>query len=135
MMRMKGDDDWCEDDATWRLLGEAVERRASGRFTDDTLRAVRLLPEGGGGWRRMLRPVCWLTGGAAVAACGVVAMFSLMGWVDGGGGAEVAGVEVKVAAAEEWVMIEEAVTVELLAAAADHPEDFSDGELVALIGF
>ena len=129
-MNMKGDEDWAEDDATWKLLGEAAPKKASGRFADDTLRAARLLPEGDSWWPKILRPAPWLT--AAMAA---VALMIFLNNPDTGEKNEVADVPEEVAPAEEWVAIEEAAKVELLAAAADYPDDFSDQELVALIGF
>ncbi|MEP2774564.1 MAG: hypothetical protein ABJZ54_04505 [Luteolibacter sp.] len=130
-MKMKRDDDWAENDATWKLLGEAAPKEASPRFADDTLRAVRLLPEADPWWPKILRFSPWV----AAAACGA---FAVMFYVDGpdtGGKSPVVEAPVEVSPAEEWVQIEEAATAELLAAAADHPEDFSDQELVALIGF
>ena len=45
MNPMKDNNDWNEKDAVWDLLGKAMPKEASGRFADDTLRAVRLLPE------------------------------------------------------------------------------------------
>lgn len=130
-MKMKRDEDWAEDDATWKLLGESAPEKASPRFADNTLRAVRLLPEADPWWPKILRPAPWLT----AAACAAVAVLFFVDSSDMGEKPGVANVPEEVSPAEEWVAIEEAATVELLAAAADHPEDFSDQELVALIGF
>lgn len=129
---MKWDEDWAEGDATWRLLGEAAPEKASPRFAENTLRAVRLLPEADAWWSKILRPASpWL----AAAVCAVVAVFFVLDTTVTEKKGGVADVEEEVFRAEEWVVIEEAAAVELLAAAADHPEDFSDQELVALIGF
>ncbi|MGJ8644027.1 MAG: hypothetical protein ACSHX9_11505 [Luteolibacter sp.] len=131
-MKMKRDEDWAEDDATWKLLGEAAPKKASPRFADDTLRAARLLPEASPWWSKILRPASpWLAAGA----CAAVAVFFVVNSSDTGEKPGIVEVPEEVAPAEEWVDIEEAATVELLAAAADYPDDFSDQELVALIGF
>ncbi|QTN31482.1 hypothetical protein HZ994_03775 [Akkermansiaceae bacterium] len=122
--------DWEEGDATWDLLGKAVPKEASGRFADDTLRAVRLLPEADPWWPKILTFSPWV----AVAACAVFGVFVL---IDGsepvGGGGDV--VSVPSGQEERWVQIEEVAEAEMLAAAADHLDRFSDQELVSLIGF
>lgn len=129
---MKRHDDWVEEDATWELLGEAMPKKASPRFADDTVRAVRLLPEADPWWPKILRPASpWLAAGT----CAAVAVFFVMNSSDTVEKPSVGNVAKQVSPAEEWVDIEEAATVELLAAAADYPDDFSDQELVALIGF
>lgn len=127
---MKRDDEWNEDDATWKLLGKAAPKEAGCRFADDTLRAVRLLPEADPWWPKILTFSPW----AGLAACGIFAVFFLMDGgskpVSGGGTAHA-----PVNQEEQWVQIEEVAEAELLVAAADHLDRFSDQELVTLIGF
>ena len=128
-MKMNGQEDWSEKDATWELLGKAAPRKAGGRFADDTLRAVKLLPEADPWWPKILSFSPW----GAVAACGALAAFLLL---------NPAGVENRTSATagvgddgDQWVEIEAVAEEELLAAAADHLDRFSDQELVTLIGF
>lgn len=125
---MKADNEWNEDDATWKLLVEAAPKQASWRFADDTLRAVRLLPEADAWWPRVLKFSPWV----AVAACGVVAAFAFVsGPIEKAGGDASPIVSVD----QKWGEIQDVAEVEMLSAAADHLDDFSDQELVTLIGF
>ncbi len=124
---MKPDKEWHEDDATWKLLGRAVPKQADGRFVDDVVRSVRLLPEADPFWPRVLRfsPL------AAVAACMVVvAAWFLQNEPTG----EMAGVKVLEQEAQ-WEQIEDVAEAELLAAAAEHLDQFSDQELLTMVGF
>jgi len=132
MKTVKDKEDWKEGDDLWDLLGKSPEVKGSDRFVDDAVRAVKLLPEADAWWPRVLRfsPII------AVAACLMLGLMFLMnGIVDKPtdpvvvGGDEVQEVE------ESWVEIEEAADAEMLAAAADHLDQFSDQELASLIGF
>lgn len=128
-MKMSEQKDQGEKDATWELLGKAAPKKASGRFADDTLRAVKLLPEADPWWPKALTFSPWV----ALAACGALAVFLLL---------NPAGVENRSPAVagvsddeDQWVEIEAVAEEEMLAAAADHLDRFSDQELVTLIGF
>lgn len=129
-MKMSEREDWDDKDATWELLGKAAPRKASGRFADDTLRTVKLLPEADPWWPKSLSFSPWI----ALAACAAVAVFLFLNAIESGGegSAPVANVRDE---AEQWVEIEAVAEEEMLAAAADHLERFSDQELVTLIGF
>lgn len=127
---MKDSDEWDEGDAVWDLLRKAAPKEASGRFADDTLRAVKSLPEAGSRWPKIVSfsPL------VAVAACGAFAAFLLLD--DPKQQSQGASPVVTVTTADEqWVQIEEVAEAEMLAAAADHLDRFSDQELVSLIGF
>jgi len=126
---MNDKEEWGADDATWKLLGEAGPTRASGRFADDTVRAVKLLPEAGSWWPKIVSFSPW----AGVAAYGVLVAFLLLNGADEGTGED--SPVVIVSAEEKWVAIAEVAEVEMLAAAADDLDSFSDQELVSLIGF
>lgn len=129
MKEMKDESEWTKGDPTWDLLGKAAPKQASARFADDTLRAVKLLPEADAKWPKILSFSPWV----AVAACAVFAAVWLTdspaknGTIAISGAAEVSD--------ERWVEIEEVAEAELLVAAADHLDRFSDQELVSLIGF
>jgi hypothetical protein len=126
---MKDSNDWKEGDATWELLGKAAPKEAGSRFADDTLRAVKLLPEADPWWSRILSSSPWV----AVAACaGLAAFIFLKPPVEP---TIVHKPRTDVQAEKQWVEIEEVADEELLAAAADHLDRFSDQELVTLIGF
>jgi hypothetical protein len=129
-MKMSDKEDWNDTDATWELLGKAAPRKAGGRFADDTLRAVKLLPEADPWWPKALSFSPWV----AIAACAALAAFLFLNPADEVGNAVPTMVNVT-DEAEQWVEIEAAAEEEMLAAAADHLDRFSDQELVSLIGF
>ena len=129
MKAVKDNNEWKEGDATWDLLGKAAAKEAGSRFTDDTLRAVRLLPDADPWWSNVLRFSTW----AAVAACGVFAALFLLNEPNAGSGDDPK--VVSTVSDEQWVQIEEVAEAEMLVAAADHLDRFSDQELVSLIGF
>ena len=128
-MKMDEEKDWSADDATWKLLGEANPRRGGGRFAEDTVRAVKLLPESDPWWPNVSSFSPWL----AAAACGVIAAIMFFGQPG-----KVSGESdpvVSLESGENWVAISEVAEAEMLAAAADDLDSFSDQELVSLIGF
>ncbi len=128
MIKMSEQEDWSEKDATWELLGKAAPRKVSGCFADDTLRAVKLLPEADPWWPSELRFSPW----AAFAACGALAaLFFLNPQVEN----DLKPVGGKTGTEEQWAEIEAVAEEEMLAAAAEHLDRFSDQELVTLIGF
>jgi hypothetical protein len=126
---MKDSNDWKEGDATWELLGRVAPKEASSRFADDTLRAVKLLPEADPWWPKILSPSPWM----AFAACGALAAFIFLKPTAEQKIADSSSSDIQTE--EQWVEIEAAADVEMLAAAADHLDRFSDQELVTLIGF
>jgi hypothetical protein len=130
MKPMKDNNEWNEKDAVWDLLGKAAPKEASGRFADDTLRAVRLLPEADPWWPKILSFSPWV----AAAACAAFAAIHFANGPEQGTGGTAPVVTVTTAE-EQWVQIEEVAEAEMLAAAADHLDRFSDQELVSLIGF
>lgn len=118
------DDSW-ESDAVWQLLDQAPPKSAGARFADDTVRAVRLSAEIKPWWSRLLSPAP-LVGLAAAAACAVISFL---------GPVKVSGSQTAVLSSPQAVAIEDIAETETLIAAADHLDDFSDKELVGLIGF
>ncbi len=128
-MKVDHEKEWEADDATWQLLGKAEPRRASARFADDALRAVKLLPEADPWWPKVLSFSPWV----AAAACGVLAVFTFMQSPtddDRQNTTVVTG-----STEEKWGAIAEVADAEMLAAAADDLDSFSDQELVSLVGF
>lgn len=140
IMNMSDQENWSDEnahkDATWEMLGKAVPKKASGRFVDDTLRAVKLLPEADPWWPKSLRfsPL------VALAACAALAAFLFLNPTGDGNNVSTPVVNVHDEAdqwveSDQWVQIEAVAEEEMLAAAADHLDRFSDQELVSLIGF
>jgi len=121
------DTSW-ETDAVWKLLDQAPPAAAGPRFVDNTLRAARLTPQRLSWWKRLLSPAPLASLAAATAAL-VIAALSLLAPAPHPGTRSVT-VDAKQAAA-----IQDIAETETLIAAADYLDDFSDTELVNLIGF
>jgi hypothetical protein len=121
------DESW-ESDAVWRLLDQAPAPEAGPRFVDDTLRLTKLAGEEKPWWSRLLSPAP-LAGVAAATAAVAFSLVSLLG-PSTGNRTQTAAVDLSQAAT-----IQEIAETETLIAAVDHLDDFSDTELVSLIGF
>lgn len=126
MMKRYEEDE--EKDALWDLLGQVREDRVSARFVDDTVRRVRLDGAGkegrlGGGFR--LLP--WAVG----FVCLVLAVWLSVSR-DGSGSGQKIGLEVT---EHGWDEMDEVAEGEIIKAAADYLDRFSDQELVRLVGF
>ena len=117
-----------ETDAVWQLLDQAPPAAAGPRFVDNTMRAARLANQRRSWWKLLLSPVP-LAGLAAASAAIVISVVSLLPHAPQPV-TQSAQVDAKQAAA-----IQDIAETETLIAAADHLEDFSDTELVSLIGF
>lgn len=127
MTHMDNNGEWREDDATWALLEKARPKEANARFADDVVRAVRTMPERKSSWAGLFGYAPWV----GAAACAVVAAFLLINQPE-----KVSG-DTKVVVSsseEEWSEIEDVADVEILSAAAEHLDDFSDDELIVMIG-
>jgi hypothetical protein len=123
------DDSW-ESDAVWRLLDQAAPRTAGPRFADDTVRLARLAGvPAGAWWRRLFTP---LPAGGLVAAVAALAFAVVsLQQPDPATPVDVIG---GVTSEEPFAQMQEFAEVEVLNAAVDHLEDFTDSELVCLIG-
>jgi hypothetical protein len=124
----KHNDDSWENDAVWKLLDQAPPATAGPRFVDDTVRAARLAGRPEPWWRRLFAPLP-LAGLAAASAAVVLAVVSLR---PGSPDATDPG---SMADANGFAEIQEIAEAEALISAVDHLDDFSDVELVSLIGF
>jgi hypothetical protein len=98
------------------------------RFVHDTVRAVRLAPEIRPWWSRLFAPVPMATLAATTAAI-ALAVVSLVS------APQPAITEAVVLDSPQAVAIQDIAETETLIAAVDHLEDFSDHELISLIGF
>lgn len=120
------DDSW-ESDAVWQLLDQAPPKTAGARFTDDTVRAARLSIVSPW-WKRLLSPAP-LAGLAAATGAFAFAVLSLTG------PESVTQPQIVIVDSPQAIAIQEFAETETLIAAVDQLDDFSDKELVSLIGF
>lgn len=121
------DESW-ENDAVWKLLDQAPPATAGPRFADDTVRAARLAGQLAPWWKRMFAPLplAGLAGATAALVLSLNSTFSPSSQP----GTQSAEIDTRQAAE-----IQEIAETETLIAAVDQLDDFSDNELVALIGF
>lgn len=123
------DDSW-EHDAVWNLLDQAPPAAAGARFAERTVRAARLTGQPAPWWKTVLRP---LPLASMAAACAAVAIALVpMAHRDAGASGGVAAHSGTDSHAAE---IAEIAETEALIAAVENIDDFSDTELVSLIGF
>lgn len=121
------DDSW-ESDAVWRLLDQSPIKTASARFASDTVRLARLAVDDAPWWSRLFAPAP-IAGLAGVTAALSFAAFFWLGPMSESD-APLAALQ-----SAQAVAIQEIAETETLIAAADHLDDFSDKELISLIGF
>ena len=124
---MPPDDSW-ENDAVWKLLEQAPPVTASPRFADDVLRAARLEGAAKPWWKRLFAPAPF----AGLAAATAALAFSIVSLV---GPASSPVIQSAVIDAPQVEDIQEIAETETLIAAVDNLDDFSDTELVSLVGF
>lgn len=120
-----------EPDPVWDLIDKAPTQPASAEFVHKTVQMVREQRQRQSWWQRLLasarnRPSATIAGMAAAAACVVLAVTALQPKDQPAGS-----VSFDSPQAEE---IQEAIATEMLMAAAENPSEFSDQELVALLG-
>lgn len=123
---LQPDESW-ENDAVWKLLEQAPPAQASGRFVDDTVRAARLMGQAQPWWKRVFAPLPL----AGLAGATAALLFSLSG-IFSPQGNTVPGPVANGTYAEQ---IQEVAETEALIAAVENLDQFSDRELVTLIGF
>jgi hypothetical protein len=124
---LQNEESW-ENDPVWKLLDQSPPATAGPRFADDTLRAARLAGLDSPWWSRMLAPLP-LAGLATAAAACVIAVLSLQH------DTPAVGNHVAVVDSSAFAEIQEIAETEALISAVDNLDQFSDVELVSLIGF
>jgi hypothetical protein len=117
-----------ENDAVWKLLDQAPSASAGPRFVDDTVRAARLTIQAQPWWLRLMAPAP-LAGLAAATAALVFAVVMLLD------SAPQPAMTNTMFDAKQAAAIQDIADSETLIAAVDHLDEFSDTELVSLIGF
>jgi hypothetical protein len=123
------EDPW-ESDPVWQLLDQAPPAAASARFVEDTVRMARLTGEIKPWWHRLLAPLP-LVGITAVAAAAVFAL-TLISQVRP---EKISSPQLAVLDSPQAAAIQDSAETEILLAAVDQLDDFSDNDLVGLIGF
>ncbi|MEI8039722.1 MAG: hypothetical protein WCJ14_15180 [Verrucomicrobiota bacterium] len=122
-------DDPRENDAVWKLLDQAPPATAGPRFAERTVRAARLASQAQPWWQRLFAPAPL----AGLAAATAALVFSVVNW--SGQAAPQSGAPNAQLHATRVAEIQDIAETETLIAAADQLDDFSDRELVSLIGF
>ena len=125
---LQNDDSW-ENDPIWKLLDQSPPTTASPSFADHTVRAARLAGQETSWWSRIFAPFP-LGGLAAAAAACVIAIV----WLQNDTSSET-GNQVATANSNAFAEIQEIAETEVLLSAVDDLDQFSDMELVSLIGF
>jgi hypothetical protein len=125
---LQPDDSW-ETDAVWKLLDQAPPATPGPRFVQDTVRAARLAGQAQAWWKRLLAPAP-LVGFATATA--TILVFAVLSWV--GPSPESASLSATLDS-QQAAAIQDIAESETLIAAVDQLDDFSDTELVSLIGF
>lgn len=127
-----GQDDLTTD-PVWDLLRKSPSVVADASFADRVLRAVRQQEKPQTLWQRLFAPPVRsysLAGlGAVAAALAVAAVLLVKPPVDSG----IANSNVPTV--DAFADLDEVASQEMLSAATDHLNEFSDTELVSLIGF
>lgn len=124
---LPSDDSW-ESDAVWKLLDQVKPPAASPRFVQDTVRAAKLMTDEEPLWKRWFVPAS-VGGLLAVSAAITIAVIQF-----DTASVSIPEVAEHVPVSETFAAIQDAAETEALLGAADHLDDFSDNELVSLIG-
>ncbi|MBK1791938.1 hypothetical protein [Persicirhabdus sediminis] len=137
-----------EDDPIWDLLEKAPSQKASGSFSQDVLRSVRMLEDEGKSlpwWRQFWLPQALALG--AAACIGFVLVVQQPDGVEPAGMANHQNESSMIAEPSSVALADSLVTSsdsdefgellieETLAIAATNPDEFTRGEIAALIGF
>ena len=118
-----------ETDPLWKLLEQAPAAKAGPTFATDTVRLARLAGQSEAWWKRLLKPTP--IAGLAVATAAVVMAFTLV--TDTAPSLKPSH---RVAYdSPQANTIQDIAETEVLMVAADNLNEFSDQELVCLIGF
>ena len=117
-----------ETDPVWDLLAQSPPPKAGPMFASNVVRAARLEGKPQASWRRWFapRPLA----GLATAAAAITLAF--IAWPKGGTG-DIA--DTPDPPVDPFENLQDLAEEELLLAAAENLADFSDAELIALLGF
>ena len=119
-----------ENDPVWDLLDQSPPTKVSPTFAQDTLRQVRQLESAPAPpwWKKLLAPAPLAAGGLAVAAA--ITIMAILPDPSSESGTIADNEVITPATSNE---LDEEFQQELLIAAAEEPELFSDAELLAML--
>ena len=117
-----------EKDPVWDLLRESAAQRPGPNFAANVVRAARLEKPAKPWWSRLLIPAS--VGGVLAGAAALVAVVFTLQSNPGNGGRS----DMEVLPGS-LVDLQEDAETEAFLAAAEHLADYSDEELVSMIGF
>lgn len=120
-----------EKDPVWELLRQSPARKPGPQFAADVVRAARLETPAKPWWSRLAVPAVF--GGALAAAAALVAVVAVL-QSEPGGPASPAIVE-RNAPDPTLADLQDNYETEVFLAASEHLGDYSDEELVSMIGF
>jgi hypothetical protein len=121
-----------EKDPVWELLRESAAHRPSPNFAANVVRAARLEGQAKPWWSKILIPVS--IGGALTAAAAMVAVvMSLQDTSNPGGHGP--SVVVNEGTHSSFADLQDNLETEVFLAASEQLGDYSDEELVSMIGF
>lgn len=129
-----GQQDELSHDPIWDLLRQSPSVDASPAFADRVLRAVRHQEheQAPSFWQKLISTPVWARSalaGTALASVAALAIFAL----PNAGSFESS--VTQMSGVDEFAVMDEVASQEVLLAATDHLNEFSDLELVSLIGF
>lgn len=122
--KIQAEESW-ESDAVWELLKASPPIKASPRFADNTLRSARTSSQKRRWWSSIFAPAPLAGLTATFAAAVAIAYLNT----------QQAAVPHHIIDSAQAAEIEEIAETETLIAAVDHMEEFSDSELINLMGF
>ena len=120
-----------ETDPVWDLLAQSPPPKAGPMFASNVVRAARLEGRPQASWRRWFAPRP-LAGLAAAAAAITIAFIA---WPDAPTTGPISGADPAPPDLAPFEDLQDIAEEEMLLAAVDHLADFSDAELIALLGF
>ncbi|WP_367874336.1 hypothetical protein [Luteolibacter sp. Populi] len=128
---MKREPSDIEKDPVWELLRESSAQRPSPSFAANVVRAARLEGQAKPWWKTWLIPA---TAGATLAGAAalVAVVISFQAGSPTGSNRPVANREAPSASLAD---LQDTVETEVFLAASDHLGDYTDDELVSMIGF
>lgn len=124
------DENW-ESDSVWKLLDEAPPVSARPRFADNVMRSIRLDEAPAPWWKRWAMPAS--IGGLVAATAAIVLTVHAVYFQNPV--SKSGPVASNAPAAESFDAVQDITDSEVLVAAADHLDRYSDTELVSLISF
>lgn len=124
-------DEDLNNDPIWDLLRQSPSVDASPAFADRVMRAVRMQEKPLSFWQKLWATPLWARSACGLGALAAAITFAVVLLPDPVPTSTVA----QANTADVFADLDEVASQEMLLAATDHLNEFSDTELVSLIGF